>query len=191
MSAMRCVPAIALLLLTGCSTPNQEIKRIVDSPIAIDSQTSDDVDFGRFSTWSWLPVTSMNALGLSSGDPGDAETRAVIQDAVEAQLFKRGYRRVETAPDLVMNFYLAVDRISQDQIGEYIPEYRVGVTGKDAKKAWSEGTLIIFAFDARTRQLAWRGSAQAEAHEEGLPMPEREKRLGRAIEAMMQTFPAR
>jgi hypothetical protein len=108
----------------------------------------------------------------------------------------RGYQKVSRAPDIVLNFHVAVQTIDKDYIkkmydGSYYPEYRMDFSGpRSARKRWDEGSLIVFAFDTYTRKLIWEGTAIAEVTDEA-PLDMRIERINKAAKWMFTSLPGR
>jgi hypothetical protein len=183
---------VLLAVLVGCTTKSGEVKRIVDSPIAVEANFEPGTDFSVYKTWNWIPAPQ-----VPGQDPrtGDLDVTQDIQHAVGAEMFSRGYKRVDSAYDLIANFHLAVEDIDAAYInsvydGQY-PDYKMDMTGTaDDNAKWQEGTLIIFFFDAKNGQLVWRGSAQAEVTDEATP-EQREQRIAKAVKMMLEAIPGK
>ena len=130
--------AVTALALVGCSG-YKKVKlgeNIADSPIVVETQLNEDVDFSAYSTWTWLP----NA-GMHSGDwrIDDSSFSTSIRANISGELFKKGYKKTDYNPDLFVNIYMAIDDISKEYIEEkyggfYEPDYRVDLPEKDKKK---------------------------------------------------------
>ena len=179
----------------GCSSPSQEARRIIDSPIDARSELDPGVDMKDYTLWRWLPNPNLDAVDAELKDP---EIRQMIGNAIQGEMFSRGYRYSEESPDMIMNFHIAIKKIDEKYIddvynGEYLPDYRTDFSGpKKAAKEWDEGTLLFMLFDAKTGKMIWRGSVQAEVTPESLdivPMKERQKRIEKAVRMMFQDFP--
>ncbi len=188
---MKVVMMVVLVTaLVGCTTKSSEIQKIMDSPITVEADYEPGTDFKQFKTWNWVPQPQM-----PGHDPrtGDLELTKIIQEAVGGEMFSRGFKRADSEYDLIANFHVALNTIDQDYINEYYkgeyPQYKMDMTGtKDDKEMWSEGTLILFFFDAKDGQLVWRGSAQAEVTE-GASLKQRDARVKRAIKMMFDANP--
>ena len=182
---------VALIAIVGCTSKQKEIDRIVDSPLVVESFAQAGVDFKQYNTWNWVPMpqTGMEESGR------DAAMDAMIKEAFEGEMFARGYRRADSAYDLIANYHLAVEHIDKDYINTYYggnyPEYKVDMKGsKDDKQTWDEGTLIFFVFDARDGQLVWQASVQAEVTE-GASREQSEARIKKATKMMFEHSPKR
>jgi hypothetical protein len=183
---------IALIAIVGCTSKQKEIQRIVDSPLAVDSHVEEGTDFNRFATWNWVP---MPKTGMEDERTRDAAITAMIEEAFETEMFSRGYRRVDSAYDLIANYHFAVEAIDEAYIDTYyggkFPDYKVDMTGtKDDNQSWQEGTVIFFLFESRTGQLVWQASVQAEVTDKSTP-EQAEARIKKAAKMMFEKFPKR
>ncbi|MEJ2722613.1 MAG: DUF4136 domain-containing protein [bacterium] len=188
------VIAALAAIVGGCGT-SKEVKRVMDSPIVVETQVADGVDFSNYQTWSWLPLPASTELDSRIDNP---EFKGNMNDAVEREMYTRGYKRDQAAPDLLVNGHAVFMEIDQAYIdehynGSYYPEYHMQMAD-DAKpkKKWQEGTVVLFVFDSQTRQLVYEASAQAEITDPKYTTPEQRKdRIDQAVAKMMADFPRR
>lgn len=189
---------IAVLLLAmalaGCGSRNKEIERILDSPISYNSHLSPFVDLSQYRTWDWLsPLVDEKSLDRMQIEP---ELRQAAEAAVGARMTDRGYKRVTTSPDMVINYHVAGKDIDEDYIrdmydGKYYPKYRIDFSGpRSARKKWQEGSILIFIFDPKTGETIWRSSATAEVTGEA-PLDSRIERLEKAIKMVFTSLPGK
>ena len=100
--------------------------------------------------------------------------------------------RVELSTDSVAE--LAADQdviISMLPAGRHVREVYLGGEGDASSGVLAnvaEGTLLIDIIDAGARELAWRGTAEAEVHNEASP-EQRQQRLNEAITKILDRFP--
>jgi hypothetical protein len=110
----------------------------------------------------------------------------------------RGISRAANGePDLRVKYHAAIQsRLEVSTIHESYgyPYYR-GYPGAFAWGGYTthaveydEGTLMLDFFDAKSRQLVWRGVAQAEVHLDASP-ERKEKRIQEAVDKMLALFP--
>lgn len=158
--------AVLIALLSGCSSPAKKAQIVYDSPITVDVQYDDELDFDKYKTWVWLP-----GAGALTGFPrlDDPRFESHVKSIIWGKLFERGYRKDDAKPDLFINYYASVEDINEDYIedkyeGFYSPDYHMELPESEHKKKreWEEGTLFSFVFDSQTKQVVWYGSAQAE-----------------------------
>jgi hypothetical protein len=186
--------ALLMVLVAGCSSPAKKAQAVFDSPIIVDVQYDEEIDFNQYKTWTWLPGASALTGRERLDDPRfESHVKAIIS----GRLFERGFRQDNTQPNLFVNYYASVEDIDEDVIeskydGIYSPDYHMELpeSEKKKKRQWEEGTLFIFVFDSQTKQVVWYGSAQAEVYGE-MPDKMRGDRIRTAIEMMMEGFPSR
>lgn len=188
-------PVVLLALaLAGCGSGNKEINRIMESPIAYNSHLSPFVDLSQYRTWDWVsPLVDETVLDRAQIEPG---LRQAAESAINDRMTDRGYRRVASSPDLVINYHVAGRDIDEDYIremynGKYYPKYRVNFSGpRSAKKKWQEGSILIFIFDPDSGEMIWRSSATAEVTDEA-PLDRRIERLNTAIKMVFTSLPGK
>lgn len=103
---------------------------------------------------------------LPVGDPRLEDNEIVeerVRDAIERELNRRGIRRVENAPDLLVHFHGAVRDRVQVVESDRARGYQTSQYGDDVEVfQYEEGTLVVDVADARTRKVIWRGWAVAD-----------------------------
>ncbi|MCZ6765920.1 MAG: DUF4136 domain-containing protein [bacterium] len=191
----RVLPAVGVLvLIAGCTGQKQEMERIANAPMRVDYLLDEDAEFTGYTTWLMLP-TPTGGGGLADPRIKTAEFKQDLNDAVQAEMFSRGYQRIETGmPDLAVNFMLAVDPIDPKAIGSQFPDYQMDLTESEAAKTkvWERGTLVLFFFDTKTQQMIFRSAVQTEVNLDlDRPRADTQKRISKAVKLMMESFPAR
>lgn len=182
---------LSLALLTGCGASKQdEVQRILDSPIEIESQFEPGTDFSRYHTWNWIPATQIPGQDPRSND---TQLTNAIQEAVDSEMFTRGYQKVDSDFHLIANFFVAIEQVDRAYLEQHYqgnyPQYKVDMTGKqDDNVTWKEGTLVLFLFDASTGQLVWQASAEAEVTQDSTPV-QKETRINKAVKMMLASLP--
>lgn len=160
--------------------------------IYVSSDWDPQADFGHLHAWAWFPQAR-----LTSGDPrldsGLLDLR--IRAAVEAELGARGFTSAEpVSADFLVAYHVALDRkLQATTIDDYY--------GSAGFRHWSGpgytqtyvsevevGTLMLDVLDARSHELIWRGTAQAEVIADATP-EEREARVREAVRRMLERFP--
>lgn len=170
------------------------------STLKVDSGLEASADFSKYSTYQWV-VAPANAGG---GKPrfDSPILRKQVHQLVDAEMQKRGFRLVEQGgSDLLVGYYASVSsktRVTQvdtsmgftSGLPHYArSEYMMPSTATLINQ-FEEGTLIVGVGDARTRQLLWRGSAEAEI---GLDdsISRRQSRVQKAVSKMFRSFPGK
>jgi hypothetical protein len=168
---------VGLWIATGCTS------------VAVDADWNTQARFDALSTWAWLTEPTPPT---ESDSADTAIVRRRIQNAVDAELGARGYRRVEDeAPDFYVAYHVAVER--RIEAHTLYDGYPGGVW---VGPMWAEtiideyelGTLLLDVIDPRLHEVIWRGRAQARVSE--LRSPEQRDALVRKVVAkLLALFP--
>jgi hypothetical protein len=176
------------LLLSGCSG------------ITVDYDFDAGQDFTRMRTYDWLPMPEKTKMDVFSVKR--------IKRAVERELAAKGLSRSRETPDFLIalhggrrrevdivewgyayaphGYYHGSHRRGRRYYGggpRYY-EYRRGI---DAY-AYEVGTLILDFVDADSRELIWRGSAEA-VMDISVGPERREKKINKAVGMVLMYFP--
>lgn len=153
------IAAGALLALAACTTAGPEIR--TDYDVA--------TDFSRFNTFAFM----------DRAERGETRTYDTIGDrrvmsSVQRELEARGYRKVDSAPDLLVNFAMATEEVQDVRSvpASIVPPPWYGWRGgyyypwptyayETYVDSYQRGTLYIDLVDAERRQLVWEGRAVA------------------------------
>ena len=148
---------------------------IVAQKVNVDSNPS--APFATYKTYTWAP----GASGLESL----AEQR--LHQGVDQRLAARGLTQSTASPDLVVTTHVK----TQEQ-QELIPTgfaygpWWGGLGGGAYVETSTEGTLILDFYDAKTKQMVWRGVATATASDK--PTKNAEK-MSKALDKLFERFP--
>jgi len=142
---------VCLVILTaGCSS--------IDVYYDVDK----DADFTSYKTYDWMPPPEPSPDDRDAAEPDDSTNTELIRSLVDAQLVAKGLEREPDNPDLlVMHHGGSENRIDVGGFGyAYGGSYSGWQGAGIGIYSYHGGTLIVDLVDARTGQLAWRGSAQ-------------------------------
>lgn len=188
---MRQGPAIIVIALLaalpGCSG------------LTIQSDFDPTADFSKYRTWDWMPGTE----AVVSKDPvrDNAILRGRIQTAVANVLIDRGYKLDMDDPDFYVAYHVAFeDKMDLEVVnnyygypyaGSYAATWGPTIYGQQVQqRSWEQGTLLLDILDGKSRQLVWRGSAQAEVYPEQDPN-QRQKNINNVAKKVLDQFPPR
>jgi hypothetical protein len=161
--------ALIALALAGCETQPK-----------VSTDLDPQADFQRFATYHWVyqaPPAGMNPLNYER-----------IQSAIDGQLAAKGYRRAAENGDFAVAFTVgARDKIRVTDFGAYGPYYGAYRTYGTSVDQYTEGSLAIDVFDARTQRPVWRAVATERISESGASPEE----INGAVTAAMASFPPR
>lgn len=195
MRAMVCFLVMAAAAaMVGCTSSADKQKAALESPIVVKAKQDDKANFGAYKTWSWVQLASGAKLDPRLDDP---QIRTMVTDAVGGEMFSHGYQRVDMteSPDLLMNVHVALTDIDDTYIqehynGSYYPEYMLQINGEKLADNWTEGSMMIILFDAKTRQAVWGAGAQAEVFPDLTP-DVRRQRIDKITKLLMESLPSR
>ena len=155
---------------------------------ALAQQVKTDFDhqanFAQYKTYSWQEVKSADPLWDSR-----------IKSAVDAQLAAKGWTRVDSGGDV------AIVAIKTTQTQRTLQTFYDGFGGgwgwrrfgaggfgesETTEQDYKEGTLVVDMYDAKTKQLVWRGSAEDTLSNEA---EKNEKNLDKGVAKMFRKFP--
>jgi len=154
--------ALAGLLVVGCtSTPT------------VHSNTDPTANLSSYKTYGFVPQPGTNRGGYSTPLTTNFEM------AISRELDARGYRKVDTDPDLLVNFNANskenVDLRSTYTPGPYYYGYRGGMYGgvNDVQTVrYKVGTANIDIVDANKKRLVWEGVAEGELTQDMMKNPQ-------------------
>ena len=169
------VSATLLILLAGCATgPSMR------------SDYDRSADFASYRTYDFASELGTDRAGYST------LITSHFKRSVSKELEARGYRRAESNPDLLVNFFVAISE-KTDVRRSPAPTFGVGYYGYryGLYTAWplysadvrtvtyKTGTANIDVIDAKRKQLVWEGIAEGRVTDEALENP------GAAIETVV------
>jgi hypothetical protein len=170
-----------LVVLGGCST------------MQIYSDYDRAANFEGLQTYDWVKTEKEPAADPRLSDPL-LDKR--IRDLVEKQLAVQGYDQSSTgAPDFMVGYHVALEKkLAVSTMNDYYG-YRAGWgwsygagTGRVMPESYvyeyEQGSLIIDIVNPKTRELMWRGSAQAEVNQK-----KSAEQLTKAVQRILQRFP--
>jgi hypothetical protein len=153
---------------------------------ALAQQVKTDFDhqanFSQYKTYSWQEIK-----------PADSLWDARIQRAVDAQLVAKGWTKVESGGDV------AVVAIATSHTERTLQTFYDGMGGgwrwrgfggmgeaTTTEQDYKEGTLVVDMYDAKTKQLIWRGSSEDTVSNNA---QKNEKNLDKGVAKMFKKFP--
>jgi hypothetical protein len=154
--------------------------------VAFAQQVKSDFDhqanFSRYKTYSWQEVKPPNSLWDSR-----------IKSAVDAQLAAKGWTQVDSGGDV------AIVAIATSHTERTLQTFYDGMGGgwrwrgfggmgeaTTTEQDYKEGTLLVDLYDAKTKQLIWRGSAEDTVSNNA---DKNEKNLNKGVAKMFKKFP--
>jgi hypothetical protein len=153
---------------------------------ALAQQVKTDFDhqanFSQYKTYSWQTVKDRDPLWDSR-----------IKSAVDAQLAAKGWTKVESGGDV------AIVAIATSHTERTLQTFYDGMGGgwrwrgfggmgeaTTTEQDYKEGTLVVDMYDAKTKQLIWRGSSEDTVSNNA---QKNEKNLDKGVAKMFKKFP--
>jgi len=158
------------------------------SPLKVNYDYDVQADYSRYHTYDWTAD--------SPSDKGDDFTDHRIRAAVEKELTAKGFRRADSAPDLLVNAYpiFRDSQVSRVGVGvgiglRILPGVSVGLgTGTSKARTQSIGRIFMEFRDTRNSRLIWKAEAE-DALEGGDTPEEAEEAIHQAVSQMLERFP--
>ena len=148
-------------------------------------------DFTRFKTYGFVRVTGT--------DQANYQTLVTqhFKSAVRTEMDARGYRFVESNPDLLVNFNAVLSEkvrvTSQPRTGMYYGYRGYGAWGGYGSytdvRQYTQGTVNIDLIDASRQQLVWEGVAVGTVRESD--KDEIRQRIAGVVAQIMNQYPFR
>jgi hypothetical protein len=141
-------------------------------------------NFSQYKTYSWQEIKPANSLW-------DAR----IKNSVDAQLAAKGWTQVDSGGDV------AIVAIKTTQTQRSLQTFYDGFGGgwgwrrfggggfgesTTTEQDYKQGTLVVDMYDAKTKQLIWRGSAEDTVSSKA---EKNEKNLDKGVAKMFKKFP--
>jgi Domain of unknown function (DUF4136) len=148
----------------------------------VETDFDHQANFSQYKTYSWQAIK-----------PGDSLWDARIKSAVDAQLAAKGWTQVDSGGDV------SIVAIKTTQTQRTLQTFYDGFGGgwrwrgfggmgqsTTTEQDYKEGTLVVDLYDAKTKQLIWRGSAQDTLSDKA---EKNEKNLDKGVAKMFKKFP--
>jgi hypothetical protein len=174
--------ALALLLGPSACTPAARV--------GVTNDFDHAVNFRAFKTWAWYPQQPRDAEGgPAKGYESFLDKR--MRAAVAAEMTAKGLTEVSTAPDIYVAYSARVE--DKQQVSPYYNGlgypygYGYGYYGRGYSPVtqYKAGTVVIDIIDARRKELAWRGTGQAQVDQNTID----EAETHRIVNGILSTYP--
>jgi hypothetical protein len=164
---------LSLALCSGCATTGPKISSHGDSAVG----------YTNYKTFMMLRPAQMMTFANPAATPALARQ---VREQVEAAFLGKGLVKSPDAyADLFFHIHGGVaEKLDVEDWGLSYGRFSRGFAGRQELSQYKEGSLFVDVFDAKTRELIWRGSAVAEIDE--TPSPDKVKA---AVEAIVARYP--
>jgi hypothetical protein len=176
--------AAAFLLLlgpSGCTTAAR---------VGVTNDFDHAVNFRAYKTWAWYPQQPRDAeSGPAKGYESFLDKR--MRAAVSSEMTQKGLTEVTTAPDIYVAYSARVE--DKQQVSPYYNGlgypygYGYGYYGRNYSPMtqYKAGTVVIDIIDAHRKELAWRGTGQAQVNQNTID----EVETHRIVNGILSTYP--
>jgi hypothetical protein len=162
-------------------------------------QHDKEFDFEGLKTYAWRldGANPVRILENSLDKPEEVRKNLepVILDAVDAELAKKGFKRLESGqPDFYLDYYLLVGPSTESQYhGQFVgavpawglPDFAMSTS---SLKVFEQGSLVIDVVSIAQKQTVWRAKAAAEM-DRRRTRAERVGVINEAARKMFEKFP--
>lgn len=142
--------AAACFLFTGCSQYDINYDYDVES------------DFATYRTYSWIPIAiNQGSTNATTAAQSNTLLDSRIRSAVNTNLAAKGFTKNDENPDILVVYHTGMqNKVEVTDYGYTYAGSYWGWAGNDVDVYnYTEGTLLVDLVDAKTKKLAWRGSA--------------------------------
>ena len=175
--------ATGLLLLlgpSGCTTASR---------VGVTNDFDHAVNFRAFKTWAWYPQQPRDAEnGPAKGYESFLDKR--MRASVASEMTQKGLTEVVTAPDIYVAYSARVE--DKQQVSPYYNGMGYpygygygGYRGYSPVTQYKAGTVVIDIIDAHRKELAWRGTGQAQVNQNTID----EVETHRIVNGILSTYP--
>ena len=174
--------SLALLLgPSGCTTTSR---------VGVTNDFDHAVNFRAYKTWAWYPQQPSDTEGgPAKGYESFLDKR--LRAAVTTEMTQKGLTEVDKAPDIYVAYSARVE--DKQQVSPYYNGmgypygYGYGYYGRNYSPVtqYKAGTVVIDVIDARRKELAWRGTGQAQVNQNSID----ETETRRIVNGILSTYP--
>ena len=179
--------AMGLLLLLGPSGCSSAAR------VGVTNDFDHAVNFRAFKTWAWYPQQPKDAEGgPAKGYESFLDKR--MRAAVTTEMTTKGLTEVavNASPDIYVAYSARVEDKQQISPGYGGMGYPYGYgyggyygRGYSPVTQYKAGTVVIDIVDARRKELAWRGTGQAQVNQNTID----EVETHRIVNGILSTYP--
>lgn len=160
------------------------------SSIQIDHDYDPDANFSSYKTYDWIPQQATAIGNAQRAEERNTLLDKRIKEAVDLQMGREGVVRSSNNPDLLIAYHTGIqNKVDVTDWGYSYGSYYYGYPRRDVTVyQYQQGTLIVDLIEASSKELVWRGSAQATLLEN--PTPEKvAERINAAVGKMFSKYP--
>lgn len=177
--------AAILLLVTAVSVACSQ--KGFNSNVHITPQPVAGADFSKYRTWAF-PGNGYHAAGVEHVDTPQFREAAAKHFAEE--MTKMGYTNSSDSPDLTILIHVSSEqKFDEQKMDDIYKGYDMAWAQMGEDDQWQEGTIVMFAMDAKTGQQMWSSTCHAKL-QEYVGYQDRLDRFNKVITMMLADFPS-
>lgn len=162
------------------------------SGVGVTSDFDHAVNFRAYKTWAWYPQQATDVEGGPSNGRYESFLDQRLRNAVAREMTAKGLTEVSSKPDVYVAYSARVE--DKQQVSPYYNGlgypygYGYGFYGRGAYQPvynYKAGTVVIDIVDARRKELAWRGTGQAQLDQNTIT----EEESNRIVNGILGAYP--
>ena len=177
---LRAAALVLVLAFVGCSEKGFNL--------TVEPKPVPGVDWSQYTTWKFArqgeyPVTGNPVLD-------EPTFRKSVGDNTVGEMDKLGYKHVNTeeADMLLMYHVIVEDRFDDVKMNPAYQDFDMQWAQANSDDTWQEGSVALFAVDAKTGKQIWGSVARAELDKQS-NMDTKKQRFNQAVDEMLADFP--
>lgn len=155
----------------------------------VDYQKNSETDLTQYKTYSYHAVEEPDNKGIHF-----AENLVLLQKAIDVEMEKRGYTKLESGGDLLLNIGIVIAEVVQTRQTDlrtdgmqYMGQRNYHWESQEVEvDRYDEGTIAIDFIDMNKKVLVWKGTVAGTTTENRKKI---EARINTAIENLFKKFP--
>lgn len=173
--------AIIVAAVAGCS------QKGFDTNLTIEPNPVPGVDWTQYKNWSFGRQGEYVMTGLKNLD--DPAFRKSVGENTVKQMDALGYQHVDSNPDMLLMFHVLVEeKYDEVKMNPAYQEFDMQWAQSSSEDTWSEGSLFLFAIDAKTGKQIWSSVAKAELDKQS-SYETQKNRFNEVVTKMLTDFP--
>jgi len=182
-TALRAAALILVAVSLACS------QKGFNTNLTVEAKPVPGVDWSKYQTWSFGRQGEYVVTGNEILD--DPHFRKAVSDHTISEMKNIGYSHVNGDPDMLIMFQVIIeDRYDEVKANPAYEDFDMQWATYSEDDVWREGSLMLFAIDARTGSQIWGATATAELDKDS-DFETKKSRFRAVVTQMLTDFPKR
>jgi uncharacterized protein DUF4136 len=170
-----------LALVASCS------QKGFNTNLTIEPKPVPGVDWTQYKSWSFGRQGEYVQTGIAELD--DPAFRKSVAENTTKLMTGLGYEHVNETPDMLLMFHVVVEqRYDEVKMNPAYQDFDLQWAQASSEDTWQEGSLFLFAIDAKTGKQIWSSSAKAELDKHST-FDTKKTRFNEVVTRMLADFP--